>query len=470
MAHQANSVEETVSQFLPALRLLEELSGPWAVGEEPLLRLPGLVESSLQRLYRLQNRDGGWGWVEGDVSQSYHTGYVVLGLEEARDAGYPVNERVLDRGLEFLRKISLETLNVDEKAYITYVLSECQKGDLSLARSLSERRRHMSLYAQAYLALALSNMGDEAAATRIADDLTAAVVETAHTAHWTEEEHYLAAMSSDGRTTAAVLQALAVEDPENRLLDKAANWLMWERDGGFWRSTYETAQIVSSLTDYVALTGEDVETTGYRVYLDGDLVAEGAAMPDAERPPRAQITRQLSPGEHLIEAEVGGSSPVYLASVLEYYAEGDGVEAARSSTGARISRWYEVARTGESLHQCAPGDLLRVRLQVEMPVDAWYAVLEDRLPPGTELVDVSPLVRLEGDASGARLRAHAESLSDRLGFYGTWLPAGAYETSYLVRATTRGEFRVMPAEMTLVYEPGAWGRSASAFLNVGGKP
>ncbi|HUW94666.1 MAG TPA: MG2 domain-containing protein, partial [Anaerolineae bacterium] len=103
-----DSVEQTVSRFLPGLELSRVLSEQGLDSEQLMPGLPGSVEASLQRLYRLQNRDGGWGWSVGDESQLSRTAYVILGLDRARRAGYEVNERVLSGGLGFLRQSLLE--------------------------------------------------------------------------------------------------------------------------------------------------------------------------------------------------------------------------------------------------------------------------------------------------------------------------------------------------------------------------
>lgn len=470
MEQPVDSVEQTVSHFLPGLVLNGALAEKGLGMLAPLPELAGAVPGRLQRLYRLQNSDGGWGWVEGAESSSQQTAYVVLGLEQARDAGYQVNQRVLEGGLAFLRKVSVETRDLEEKAYLSYVLGENEEGDLSLARSLSQRRRHMDLYAQAYLALALHNLGDEATARAIVEDLAATAVETAHTAHWTEEQHDLAAMSSDGRTTAIVLRALLATDPDHRLLGKAVRWLMWQWHGGYWRNTYETSEIVRALAAYLVSIAGGEQPMGYRVYVDHEVLVEGHVRAGGTMAPAERVTRQLAAGEHVIEVQGDGAAPLYVATVLEHRAPRGLVEAARSLGGPRVQRHHESGTAGEPLERCAPGDLIRVRLLVEFPEDAWYVAIEDSIPPGTELVQINPLATRVGETAGAHYSAKGTADTQGVAFFTVWLPAGAYEYSYLVRATTEGDFRVMPAQASLVYDSSIWGRSSSGLLHVAGQP
>src|SRR5262249_6806491 len=91
--------EQTVSRFLPnavTYRLVHQ------IGRDDRNLKAGLdrnLAAGLQRLYALQNLDGGWGWWSGDKSNPYLTTYVVQGLVEARRAGYGVDAQVFDKAL-----------------------------------------------------------------------------------------------------------------------------------------------------------------------------------------------------------------------------------------------------------------------------------------------------------------------------------------------------------------------------------
>ena len=121
---------------------------------------------------------------------------------------------------------------LDLKAYIIYVLTEYGEGDIALARSLLDRQAQLAPYARAYLALTLARLGDQASARAIVDDLVRQATVTETTAHWAEEKIDWELMTSDGRTTALVLQALLAVDPENPLVPKVVRWLMSQRLGG----------------------------------------------------------------------------------------------------------------------------------------------------------------------------------------------------------------------------------------------
>jgi uncharacterized protein YfaS (alpha-2-macroglobulin family) len=459
-------VEQTMSRFLPDVLVSQVLDRLGLENESLRAELPEQVEDGLQRLYRFQHYDGGWGWWEGSESEPYQTAYVVYGLTQARKAGYEVNEEVLQRGVEFLRQSLLQTHDLDLRAYISYVLAECGEGDLSLARSLSERRNRMGLYAQAYLALTLDTLGGSREAKVIVDELTDGVTETVHTARWEEESHDRATMSSDGRTTALILQALLATDPEHALIPKTVRWLMWTRSGGYWRTTQETAATIIALSEYLALSGELEAHFSYQVFLNGELVAEDVLTPENIAEHLELKIVDLAPGDNEIRVVKEGEGQLYLATTLQYYGEKESLETARSLGGPLVQRRYEHPESGELLTSYGVGDLIRVRLTVELPEDMWYVIVEDPLPSGTEAVNGTLNTTAIGEGGGRYYWSHPDLRDEKAVFFTTYLWEGAHEYTYLIRATTAGSFRAMPTEVMPMYEPEVWGRSTSGVLDI----
>jgi len=148
--------EQTISRFLPRLvlyRAINELGLEDIFGLEE--ELPGLVTRSIQRIYRGQNSDGGWGWWFGDTSSPQITAYVLFGLAEAQKAGFAVDEWVVERTARFLDQYLneptdvLDPQNPDTRAFVLFALSEAGEGDLGLTNSLAERPETLSNYGKA---------------------------------------------------------------------------------------------------------------------------------------------------------------------------------------------------------------------------------------------------------------------------------------------------------------------------------
>ncbi len=94
-------VEQTMSRFLPAVAADRALRGAPHRWKE---KLPSVVASGLQRLYLLQNPDGGWGWWRSGMMNDSMTAYVLYGLAQCRKAGTGVDRTAVDRAAKLLRE------------------------------------------------------------------------------------------------------------------------------------------------------------------------------------------------------------------------------------------------------------------------------------------------------------------------------------------------------------------------------
>ncbi|HEY9153036.1 MAG TPA: Ig-like domain-containing protein, partial [Anaerolineales bacterium] len=95
-------MEQTISSFLPNVVTTRALKLAGASNSSLQSELDTQVNSALQRIYSKQLSDGGWNWWDGATSDPQTSAYVVLGLEEAKDSGYPVSQDVLDNGISYL--------------------------------------------------------------------------------------------------------------------------------------------------------------------------------------------------------------------------------------------------------------------------------------------------------------------------------------------------------------------------------
>jgi len=461
-------VEQTMSRFLPSVLVKQALDKLQIKHNKIEKELPKQVEDGLTRLYAFQHEDGGWGWWESDDSQPYETAYVLYGLVQAKKAGYKVDENAIKRATKFLRQPMVDTNDYDLKVYIAYVLAEAGDGDAALARAMIEKQDKMSLNSRALLALLLKSVGEEAKAKEIVSALAKLATETTTTAYWRESdaarnrwEYFI----SDGRTTATMLRALLALDPQSPLITKTVRYLMLNRLGGYWRTTQETAQVLIALTDYLAQSRELEANFTYEVFVDGKSVAKETVRRENITQGR-EIVLRLAPGNREVRIVKQGTGRVYYASALTYYAEVEKVGAAKSLDGPTISREYLDPKTNKPLTSFKVGDVVRVKLTVNVPRESWYMMITDPLPAGFEAINYS--LNTSGiEPGGERFYWSRPELRDnRAVFFTTYLWKGKHTYSYLIRATTSGTFRALPAEVTPMYEPEVWGRSASVEMVV----
>jgi uncharacterized protein YfaS (alpha-2-macroglobulin family) len=106
------------------------------------------------------------------------------------------------------------------------------------------------------------------------------------------------------------------------------------------------------------------------------------------------------------------------------------------------------------------GDVVAVRLTVELTGRQEYLLLEDRRPAGCEFADE----QVGGAACG--LTSHFEFRDDRVCVYFGALPAGRHEVVYYLRAETPGVSHVLPGCAYPMYAESVRGETGADRLEV----
>jgi uncharacterized repeat protein (TIGR01451 family) len=481
-------IEQTMGRVLPNAMVVQAFH---ELGL-PLDRLPEdldeIMEAGLQKIYGMQNEDGGWGWWYDDDESLYQTAYVMYGLVMMEKAGYQVDAGVMDRGMAALQRLLAEASEPRTRAYALYVLAVAGQGDLAAAQALLANQDGLDYFAQAALALALFYDGDDAGAGQLVDGLEAAAVEIDSMAYWPQSDrdgtYSRKAMASTTRATALVLEALVKIRPGSPLLSKAALWLMNKRVGGHWRTTQETSYAILALVDYIQISGELAPDYRYTLYLGGRVVAGGVITSGNALEPIADITldyNELARGINDVRLVKDGRGQLYYAfSLYSQHLSKGFVAVQPAGSGLRVTRKYQIANSNyqnpdsrrESLaSDFTVGDLITVHLELDVAQDAWYVLLEDPLPAGCEALNER--LNTTSYTPGApyyfwRVYGYnrKEVHDDRVSLFMTHLFSGHYEYTYLMRAVYAGQFSVMPAQVYLMYDPDTWARSASQRVQI----
>jgi uncharacterized protein YfaS (alpha-2-macroglobulin family) len=229
-------VEQTMSSFLPNILVAQATKELGLTVPSENVELEKKIAAGLQRLYQFQHQDGGWGWWETDQTHPFMTAYVVAGLAQAKQAGYPVEEARLQRGRESLLQQIKENPRAlaDIRAYLVYALELSGVVDSSLVEGLYASREKLSPHGIALMALLMAHRKD-ARAQEFTKMLAQSVQTQGPYAWWKSERQEMLDFSSDNsfETTAYAVKALADIDPKNELLPKAARWLIDHRSDGY---------------------------------------------------------------------------------------------------------------------------------------------------------------------------------------------------------------------------------------------
>ena len=446
----------------------------------PLLRanLDSEVSSALQRIYAKQLSDGGWNWWDGPDSDPQITAYVLLGLIEARQAGYSIDENIFGNGISYLEE-SLTSLAANDaewqynrQAFAVYVLARAGKFPSSHADFMFENRAHLSLYGEAYLAQAyfLDNANSSHIQT-LMSDLSSAAVLSAAGAHWEEKETDYWNWNTDVRTTAIVLDAFVRIDPESTLTVDAVRWLMAHRNSTGWGTTQETAWTLMALTDWLTASKEFESAYAYAVGVNGQQITRGdvnatnLSKPVTVDVTMAQLTEQVN---YLVITRGAGNGNLYYTAYMTAELPVDSVKSL--DRGIAVSRQYFTLDDAKHpITEIKRGELVRVRVTIVAPSSLHYVVVDDPLPAGLEAVDASLLTDVQVPDKysitdfarrgwGWWFFDNIQLRDEKVVLSADYLPAGTYVFTYMARAGTVGTFNVIPTTASEFYFPDVYGR------------
>jgi hypothetical protein len=276
--------------------------------------------------------------------------------------------------------------------------------------------------------------------------------------------------------TALTLKALSARAAKDPVLERAARYLILNRTGGYWHSTKQTALALQGLLAYMRARGERPEPFAADVYVNGTRAASRRF--DAASfliPDPVVIDVPVEAGTHTVRIVKQGAGTLYYTAGVRYFDP----PAASEYNGSRklaVARDYSlltpVTKDGRIVYREAPfrgttnvGDLLLVRLVAAGANDWKYLMLEDPIPAGTEHIEQEGSYELERPrqwhwGSGRELR------DDRTAFFLNRFANGRYEFTYLLRVTTPGTFRAMPARLMPMYAPDVMASAPVVTVNV----
>jgi uncharacterized protein YfaS (alpha-2-macroglobulin family) len=373
---------------------------------------------------------------------------------------------------------------VHRQAFILYVLARAGQPDVSSTVQLYDQRQRMAYYARAYLAqtLFIIDPSDSRIQT-ILSDLNSVAILSASGTHWEEAQFDRLNWNTDTRTTAIVLSALSLIDPGNPINANAVRWLMSNRSDGHWLGTQETAWTLMALTNWMTASGELQADYEFAVGLNDERLGGGVANQETLRQ-NTTLNVDLS---ELLQDEINrlaiahgeGPGNLYYTAHLNVYLPVEEVEAL--DLGIAVSRsYYRLDALETPVSQAQQGELLLARLTVVAPNALHYVVIDDPLPAGLEAVDQSlntspqsvevPEVYSLEDAFwrgwGWWYFDHIQYRDERVLLSASYLPAGTYVFTYLVRAGTVGVFQTIPTTAQEFYFPEVYGRGAGSLFTV----
>ena len=479
--------EQTMSSYLPNVIVAETLSRLSVSGRVDTAELHAKMFAGLTRLQDYQHDDGGWGWWKEDESRVSMTAYVVGGMGQGSQV-VPLNNeqaQMLRKGMAYLSKALNEhpTMRPELRAAVLYALAEA--GDKRLGASLDAqwgRRKDLDAEALAMTGLAMLQVGDSRAA-QVAALLASKAEHQGDLVNWTGG--YIPTLdfeySNNAETTAYAMRLLSKMDPNNPLLDGAAQWLMLARDGGmWWESTEQTAMVLFGLVDYLATSHELGSDFTADVLVNGKSVGEKHFTPADSLSGMAYAVevdaQHLQAGKNSVQVvRRSGSGRVYWSTRGQYYST-DKKDYQLGTMSLNLTRDYyklvpqqkdgKIMYGLQSLNGTAQvGDVLAVHEAISGSAMR-YLLLEDPIPAGTEFITSEESYPIENKPGGwYNWFTRREFHDDHAAFFASEF-SGRQEVFYLIRVVNPGTFQISPARVEPMYQHGVQATSDELRLQV----
>ncbi|MGM0576568.1 MAG: alpha-2-macroglobulin family protein [Myxococcota bacterium] len=488
--------EQLASRILGVAALKDVLAAFEAEGLPEPEEIRAAVARDVERLRRLQNGDGGWGfWRRGQRSVPFLTVHVSHALVRAADKGFEVDDRMRRRALGYLARIEEhfpshypEAVRRVITAYGLYVRDKAGDADPERARGLVEEAgglEELPLEAVGWIYPVLAGeAGSEDTVEDIRRHLGNRVTETAAAAHFTtgydDGAHLL--LHSSRRADALILEALVGDRPGSDLIPKIVRGLLAHRKEGRWGNTQDNVFVLLALDRYFHAYESVTPDFVARIWL-GDRYAgehrfEGRTT-EREHLSVPMATLKEAEGEPPLVLQKEGKGRMYYRLGLRYAPEDLDLEPA--DHGFTVERRYEpvddpgdVRRDDDGTWHVRPGARVRVRVTMVAPTRRYHVALVDPLPAGLEPVNPDLAVSATpppGDEEGGRSGywrwwgpwyEHDNLRDERAEAFSSLVWEGVHTYTYVARATTPGRFVVPPPKAEEMYHPETFGRGATA--------
>jgi uncharacterized protein YfaS (alpha-2-macroglobulin family) len=296
-------------------------------------------------------------------------------------------------------------------------------------------------------------------------------------------------------------------DPQNKLIEPVANWLIKNRRGAQWSNTRDTAIVLLALNDYLRTTREIQADLDYELFVNGTSLGRkklfGADVFNA--PARYSVPPNLiRDGDNQVRiVRHSGTSPIYFAAEASFFSLEEPITPAGNEIFVKRQYYrlravptllkgyaYEKVelRSGDSL---TSGERIETVLTIEAKNNYEYLVFEDLKAAGIEAVEIrsgQPLsarrirsaelmaANTSGDIHTAQLerdrytgdsRYVYQELRDRkVALFLDKLPQGFWEIRYESRAEIPGEFHALPVVAHAMYIPEIRANSAEQLIQI----
>lgn len=493
-----SSAEDIVSFILPNVEVYRSLDGAGLNEPKLVKRVSESLDSSVSRLFYLQNADGGWNWWgSSEKSDPYASAYAFFGLLRAHEASATMNEDALQRAGAYLRDLNPPSLSsadartLDDFAFIQFVLTRANAFNETKLDQLYQARDRMSPAGAAWLALAINKLNpSDARASDLLSNLVSSAIRSSSSAHWETAETDFFARNSAIYTTSAVVYAFSQLDATSAITPDAVRYLVAHRNANkLWNVGHDNAWAIFALNAAMVSMSEVRADFAYDAKLNGSPLTSGTIAGIQVAPLTATVPLEFllpnSPNQLTVHRE-DGLGRLYYNATLRLDRPVEAVQPLNQ--GMQIERVYCAPN---QVQTCSPLSSVRAdanqpftaQLTLTLPHDAYNVMVKDFIPAGAEILNKdlktsrqtlgATDIQIQFDDAapfatgwGWWLFNSPQIRDESILFAANYLPAGTYVLTYTLLPLQAGEYRVLPAHAWQAFFPEVQGTSAGAIFEI----
>jgi uncharacterized protein YfaS (alpha-2-macroglobulin family) len=488
-------LEQKTSKVLPVVAA-QSIVDDFKLGDLSLFKAE--AQKVFDEISLYQTQSGGYRyWTDsyGDPDQ-YVTAYALDVMHLAKQKGYKIDQSSADKAVKWLETyVSSDKRwaypygayeNKTAKAYAAYVLSLYGKGGGALFSRLYADRASLGLMGRAYLLKAAKILKQNAALEELAKDFMNTAVVSPTTMHFELESKMPWLHADNVMATAVIVDAVLNAKGGFAGDEKAVRWLLNQvSPEGDWRTTSSNAAVFRALNSFYTIK-ENVEPDFQAELKINALSAWTGSFKGREM--KSDSASVLF--ENLFNAKGDSAVAITKAGLGRLYYDMRMIYAPLKldkplNSGFKVERKVEPFYATKDKEFTA-GQKLKVTLTVTTEQDRPFAVLEDFLPAGFEIVDTTLATESEADESVSSYDedgeedyedyaggygyyawgefGRSEKYDDRIAVFADYLSKGRHIYSYVVQATLPGTYTAPAAWASQMYEPENFGRNATSTL------
>ncbi len=464
-----------------------------------------LVRKGLNEIAAFQKENGGFSsWPDSSFESPFLTCYAAFALIKAREAGFEVDRGRLDRAADYLisflrakwsqgRQPFGQRAWKSTKAYALYVLSLLNRPQPAHLEAMCADKDGLSLFGKAMLLKTLHHgKGLPSARAGLIQDLLNKIKVSPSEAHFEDDEGREGRWiySSNSRTTALILQTLIETGEDHPLLGSVARWLVSKQreSSGRFASTQENFYVFYGLNEFYSSRDRVPADFMGKITLAGRPLLEGRFSSASREIKTARFglrefkaRNEETTGELRglpLKIDKEGEGILYYGARMTYAPARPSVP--RDEGIAVVKKIEPLERGGKLAETIKAGSLVVVTVEVAVPQESLYVVVEDPLPAGFEAVNTN--FQTESEEAARRLGeiialdstpsqwwrgfSHIEMHDDRVLLFADSLTPGLHTHRYLARALNFGAYVLPGTKAEEMYSPEVFGRSQEALVKV----